>query len=53
MEGSSTKQQDTGKKPVENEPTESQNEGTILHTNYLLHLLVSLVIFVLIYKYYC
>ena len=53
MEESSTKKEDTGKKPVQNEPTETQNEGTMLQTNYLLHLLVYLVIFVLIYKYYC
>ena len=41
MEDTSTPQAETPKKQVQNEPTETQNEGT---TNYLQVLLVSLVI---------
>ena len=44
MEDSSTTKSDTGKKQVQNEPIETQDEGTILSTNYFLVLLVSLVI---------
>ena len=44
MEESSSKKEDTGKKPVQNEPNETQNEGTMLQINYSLDLLVSLVI---------
>ena len=59
MEESSSAQADTGKKPVQNEPTESRDEGTMLPTNYLLVLLVSLVILYLFmniidtYEYFC
>ena len=44
MEDSSTTKSDTGNKQVQIEPIETQDEGTILSTNYLLVLLVSLVI---------
>lgn len=40
MEESSSAQADPRKKPVQNEPTESRDEGTMLPTNYLVVLLV-------------
>ena len=59
MEESSSAKEDTGKKLVHFEVTESHDEGTMLPTNYLLVLLVSLVILYLFmniidtYEYFC
>lgn len=44
MEESLSAQPDPRKKPVQNEPIESRDEGTMLPTNYLVVSLVSLVI---------
>ena len=53
MEQTSSGKADPKKKQVQNEPTETQDEGTLLPTKYLVVSLLYLEIVLVIYEYYC
>jgi hypothetical protein len=53
MEQSSSGKVDRQKKQVQNIPTETQDEGTLLPTKYLVVSLVYLLFLYLFYEYYC
>ena len=53
MEQSSSGKADLQKKEVANKPTETEDEGTLLPTKYLVVSLGYLLILYLFYEYYC